>query len=450
MPLHPRISGLFLALTLGVSCQHTAPEAAPAAAEPPSTETALDEPPSTDIDLATQPPEPPPKPEPKRVLTGIDVLQHSPAEQALLEGEVIGLVTNTAARDRDGRTTFELLVEAPWADVQVLFTPEHGFLADVAGAGTSDVDSWHGRSHGLFSKHKVPTPEMLEGVDVLVFDMQSVGVRFYTYLSTMVGVMGAARDAGIPMIILDRPNPIAPQGVGGNVLDPAFTTFVGILPLPWRYELTLGEMARYVAWRWPDDYGSVLHVVRMEGWDHDTWFDETDLAFVPPSPAMLDLDTATSYPGFCLLEGTNIGLGRGTPHPFQMVAAPWLDAPGVVDRVSPLAATLGAELLVESITPLDPTDGKYDGVPCEAVRVIVTDRERYDPIPLTLELMEAIRALHAPELTWHVKHFDRLAGTDILRESLAKDEDSEPLLQAWEAELLEFERATQALRLYYP
>ncbi len=447
----PRI--LLLALLLhGSACAptHIPPEAPPGLGSELAEASSTSEPTTGPAPVSSAEPEPPLQEEPslRPVTTGLEVLLSDPTWQAMLEGRALGLVTNAAATDHQGRTSFERLVEAPWADVRTLFTPEHGFYADIEGEGATAIEGWSGRSYGLFGEHRAPTPPMLEGLDVLVFDMQSVGVRFYTYISTLVGVMAAARDAGIPVVVLDRPNPIAPQGIGGNLLDRSQISFVGILEIPWRYGLTLGEMARVVAWRWPKTHGCPLLVVPLEGWDHQTWFDQTDLTFHPPSPAMVNLDIALSYPGFCLLEGTRLSLGRGTDHAFQLIAAPWLDAEAVAARVEELAGRLGAELVVEQVTPHEPSDKKFAGQPCPAVRVVVTDRDRYDPIPLALELLEAVIEVHPTQRLFHERHFDRLAGTQELRSSLVAGQDSAPLLQAWSHDLEQFAISTQALRLY--
>jgi uncharacterized protein YbbC (DUF1343 family) len=286
---------------------------------------------------------------------------------------------------------------------------------------------------------------MLEGVDVLLFDIQDVGARYYTYVWTMALAMAAAGEAGIPFLVLDRPNPIGGALIQGNVLDPAYATFVGLHPVPMRHGLTPGELARWLVGEGGVDVE--LYVVRMEGWTRDLWFDETGLPWIAPSPNMPSLESATHYPGTCLFEGTSLSVGRGTDSPFQHVGAPWLDAPTVVARLNALGLP-GARFEATTFTPRDPGDGKFGGEEVAGIRFVATDREAYDPTVAAIAALIEIRRAHPEELRWNVAHFDRLAGTDRVRLAIDEGASLREVVGPWDAEVRAFARYLGPYLLY--
>src|SRR5690606_25114023 len=263
------------------------------------------------------------EPEPA-VRLGIDVLMAQGA--GALEGMRVGLITNHTGRDAQGRSTIDLLHGHPRIELVALFSPEHG-IRGTARPGervSSGRDEETGLPiHSLYGETREPTAAMLEGLDALVFDIQDVGARYYTYVWTMTLAMQAAARHGLRFVVLDRPNPIGGELVQGTVLEPAHATFVGLYPVPMRHGLTAGELARLANEEF--GIGADLEVVRMEGWRRSQWWDETGLPWTPPSPNMPDLESATHYPGTCLFEGTNLSVGRGTSAAFQQIGAPWLD-----------------------------------------------------------------------------------------------------------------------------
>ncbi|NNF28635.1 MAG: DUF1343 domain-containing protein [Gemmatimonadetes bacterium] len=364
----------------------------------------------------------------------------------LVAGHRAALITNHTGRNASGTPTIDLLHEHPEVELVALLSPEHG-IRGVAEAGekvASGVDGETGLPiHSLYGETLNPTDEMLDGVEVLLFDIQDIGARYYTYLSTMAVSMEAAGDRGIPFIVLDRPNPLG-STAQGNILDPDFSSFVGMYPVPMRHGLTAGEFARLVAGVFGVEVD--LSVVPMRHWNGEMDLEDTGLPWVPPSPNIPTPESALHYPGTCLFEGTNLSVGRGTDRAFQHVGAPWLDG----DR---LAADLNALELPHTrfegvrFTPSNPGDGKFDGVEVGGVRVIATGAG-YDPSLAAVAMLQLAREASGDEWQWRTAHFDRLAGTDQLRLGLEGGLSYVDLAQTWSSGLDEFTRLAAPFRLY--
>jgi uncharacterized protein YbbC (DUF1343 family) len=392
------------------------------------------------------------------VRPGIDVLLED--SLALVQNARVGLITNQTGIAGDGRTTALALASAPGVRLVALFSPEHGFrgtaapgesIADTVEATTGlPIRSLDGRTGGslpirsLYGDTRKPTRAMLEDIDVLVFDIQDVGARYYTYLWTMALAMQAAAEQGKRFIVLDRPDPIGGDRMGGNVLDTAFASFVGLYPVPMRHGLTAGEMARLINTEY--HVGANLTVVPMKGWRRADWFDTTGLQWVAPSPNMPDLESATSYPGTCLFEGTNLSVGRGTVRPFQQIGAPWLEAGSVVSRLEDMQLP-GVRFEAVEYTPASPADAKYDGVAIHGIRFIVTDRRLYDPVSTAVSVLIGIRSVQ-PGLLEFDAGFDRLAGTDQLRRSIEHGTSASTIIAGWQADLAKFEVLRRRYLLY--
>lgn len=378
------------------------------------------------------------------VRPGIEVLLSDSAH--LVRDKAVGLLTNQTGIDRRRVNDLDLLVSAG-VNVTAVYSPEHGYrgVLDTDNIGHG-VDSATGKTiWSLYGSVRAPTPVMLDGVDVLVVDLQDIGARTYTYISTTLLTMRAARDQGIPVVVLDRPNPIGGLLVQGPMLDSAHASFVGMLPIPLRHGMTLGELARL-----GNDVlgiGADMIVVPAAGWRREVWFDDTNLPWVRPSPSMPSLESATHYPGTVLFEGTNLSVGRGTPIAFQVIGAPWLSAARVVDALGPIT---GAVVTDTMITPDAPPDGKYDGVSLAAIRLRVTDRLVYDPTAAAVRLLAAVRAAHPDSFAFRVTHFDRLAGGPALREGLESGARAQAIVAGWEAELAAFQALRQRYLLYRP
>ena len=322
-------------------------------------------------------------------LPGIDVLLRDSLR--LVQGKRLGLITNQSGVDARGVSTIDRLAHLPRARLVMLFAPEHGIRGAAApGAPVADsIDDGTGLPiYSLYGASRAPTPLQLDSLDVLLVDLQDVGARPYTYVSTMVLAMRAAAAAGKRVIVLDRPNPIG-CAVQGPILDTAFASFLGMLPVPLRHGMTLGELARFANARFA--IGADLVVVPVRGWRRCDWIDRTGLPWVRPSPNLPDVESMAWYPGTVLFEATNLSVGRGTDAPFREVGAPWLDARGVARA---MARRYHIALDVVRFTPHAPGDGKLDGVALAGVRFRRMDRARGDPVRDALRLLATIGSLH--------------------------------------------------------
>ena len=379
---------------------------------------------------------------PAPVRPGIEVLLSD--SLSLVRGRRAGLITNHTGRDRSGTPSIDLLAANPEVELVALYSPEHGIRGSAeAGVGVAgSVDERTGLPvHSLYGETRTPTAEMLEGVEVLLFDIQDVGARYYTYLSTMALAMEAAGEHGIPFVVLDRPNPIGGDPVQGNVLDPGFASFVGLYPIPMRHGLTAGEFARMAV----GEFGVQveLSVAVADGWRRTMPFEDTGIPWIAPSPNMPSVESALHYPGTCLFEGTSISVGRGTDRAFQQVGAPWLDGEELARRLTALGVP-DARFVPVRFTPREPGDGKFGDSEVGGVR-LVADGPAYDPTLAALALLAEIRGMSGEQWSWRRGHFDRLAGTDALRTAVNAGASYEELANGWGAELVEY----LALRYQY-
>jgi uncharacterized protein YbbC (DUF1343 family) len=385
------------------------------------------------------------------VVLGIDQLIAS----GRLAGRRVGLVANPASVGAGFRHTADRLLAAPGVTLAALFGPQHGFHADVQ---DNMIESPHGRDpargipvYSLYSDTREPTPEMLAGLDVLVIDLQDVGTRVYTFVYTMANCLRAARRAGLPVIVCDRPNPIGGAAVQGPVLEPGFESFVGQFPIPLRHGLTIGELARL----FNDHFGlgADLDIVAMQGWSREQYFDETGLPWVMPSPNMPTLDTAIVYPGAVLFEGTLVSEGRGTTRPFEIVGAPWV-------RAERLAARLEAyDLPGVHFRPVwfEPTFHKHAGQTCGGCQVHVTDRRAFDPVAAAVALMREIRAEDPSRFAWRQPPYeyetekmpiDILSGSSTLRLQIEAGADLDTMRASWQPGLEAFDPIRRRFLLY--
>lgn len=377
------------------------------------------------------------------VRPGIDVLLSDSLH--LIRGKRVGLVTNLAAVGADGRDAVTLMRGAP-IELVALFGPEHG-LSALAAPGekvASTVDSLTRTPiYSLYGATRRPSAEMLRGVDVLVVDLPDVGARYYTYPATAVEVMFAAAAAGIPVIVADRPNPIG-GAMQGNILDTAFASMVGRLAVPMRHGLTLGEWLRLA--RADLAIGGDLTVIPAAGWRRDGYFESTGLPFRAPSPNLKDVDALVHYPGTCLFEGTALSVGRGTDFPFHQVGAPWLDTTRVLATIR-RAALPGVRFEGVTFTPHQPGDAKFADTTVTGIRLVITDRERYDPTAVAVYLLAAIRDVH-PDQVRIGGSFDRLAGGRTLREALLAGQSPAAIVAGWTAGITAYRQRVQPFLVY--
>ena len=368
------------------------------------------------------------------VLPGVEVLLRDSLH--LLEGKRVGLITNHSGRDRSGKSSVDLLHQAEGVNLTALFAPEHG-LRGAAEAGVtiaSTIDSATGVPIlSLYGETRVPTPEMLEQVDVLLYDIQDVGARVYTYEWTMALAAEAAAKAGKTFIVLDRPDPVRADRVEGNVLRPEYSSFVGLHQVALRYGLTPGELLRYLIGTGHIEASAI--VVPMAGYTRAMWFDETGIPWVNPSPNLRDLDATLLYTGTVFFEGTNLSEGRGTDAPFRVVGAPWLTDAGVIAEELNAKGLPGVRF--DSTSRTVGEGQKHGGLTIPMIEVIVVDRDSVVPVEVGAHMLQVIRSRHLDDWEWRVSHIDRLAGTDRLRAAVESG-GVEELLVSWREEARKF------------
>ena len=378
------------------------------------------------------------------VLPGIEVFLADVPRA--LRGKRVGLITNNTGIARSRESDIDLIAQHENLELVALLAPEHGIRGDVeAGVKVTDeTDSKTGIPiHSLYlSEDRGPTPEMLADVDVLVYDLQEVGGRTWTYVSTMALAMQAAARKGIPFVVLDRPNPIGGEIVEGALLDLEFKSFVGMYPIPARHGMTVGELA--TLFNHKHGIGVELIVARVENWRRSQWFDETGLPWVNPSPNLRSLAALTSYPGSVYFEGTNLSEGRGTDRPFEQIGAPWLKA-GAVARVMNERRLPGIRF--EPITmQVEKTAARFPGETIPAIRFAVTDRNLYRPVRTSLLLIDEIRRQHPNDFAWS-RTIDRLTGSDKVRLAIEGGRLA-ALLEAWDQEAAAFKKSREPYLIY--
>lgn len=387
----------------------------------------------------------------RRVRSGLEALQAKPD---LIKGLRTGLVANPASIDTKLVHASRVLGRLEGVRLVALFGPEHGIAADaqdLVEVGHSSDPETGLPIYSLYGETRVPTAEMLEGVDAMVVDLQDVGSRYYTYVYTMLHVMEACAREGQRVVVLDRPNPLGGRVVDGNVLDPDYLTFVGMHPLAVRHGMTSGELALMFREELALDVD--LHVVPMRGWDRRMYFDDTGLPWVLPSPNIPTLETAVVYPGGCLIEGTNLSEGRGTTRPFELVGAPWLDGPALA-RALQKEKLPGVGFRPTSFTP---TFHKHQGRLCHGVQVHVTDRRKVQAFWTYILLIHHARKQSPDRFAWLDPPYeyelvkppiDILGGTDSIRKTLDAGSSPRRLTRSWPRQQAEFKRRRRPYLLY--
>ena len=375
------------------------------------------------------------------VVPGVEVLLTDSLH--LVQGKRVGLLTNHSGRDRNGTSTIDLLFKAPGVKLAALYGPEHG-IRGVAKAGekiSSSVDSATGvRVYSLYGDVQVPTPEMLKDIDVLVYDIQDVGARVYTYQWTLSLAANAAKK---PIIVLDRPDPIRADRYEGNILDPKFASLVGQYPVALRYGLTPGELLRFLSGTRLID--ADVKVVPMKNYRRSLWFDETGIPWVNPSPNLRSLDAELLYPGTVFFEGTTATEGRGTDAPFTLIGASWL-----ADNAA-IAADLNALSLpgvrFDTTTRTIEAGYKFGGQTIPMIKVGVTNRDVVRPVELGIRMLRAIYARHPSDFKWRERQIDRLAGTDKLRAAVEQN-TVDALIKEWDADAAKFSKRVEPYLIY--
>jgi uncharacterized protein YbbC (DUF1343 family) len=389
----------------------------------------------------------------RHIKLGVEKLLEDPA--SLISGTNVGLICNQASVNHGFRHVADLFHEHPQVNLRALFGPQHGIRGDLQ---DNMIETEHAVDvqtglpiHSLYSETREPTVAMLEDLDVLVFDMQDVGCRIYTFAYTMANSMLAARKFGQKVIVCDRPNPINGREVAGNVLEPEQVSFVGLFPIPTRHGMTLGEMA--LMFNKHFKIGCDLEVVRMDNWSRDLWYDETDGPWVLPSPNIPTLDSATVFPGTVHFEGTQISEGRGTTRPFELVGAPYMDA----EKYAQALNDKGLRGVYFRSCIFRPTFQKHGSVSCGGVQVHVLDRDEFEPVTTGLTMVKVAYELYPEEFRWKEppyeyvydrNPFDVIAGTATIRKMIEIGGSIEELESGWQKELEVFKKVREEYLLY--
>ncbi|APC49198.1 DUF1343 domain-containing protein [Virgibacillus halodenitrificans] len=380
---------------------------------------------------------------------GVEILLEE--QKSLIEGKRVGLITNPTGVDQDLNSIVDLLHNDPDVDLTALYGPEHGVRGDAQAGEYVEyyLDDETGLPvYSLYGKTRKPTPEMLEGIDVLLFDIQDVGTRFYTYIYTMAYAMEAAQENDIPFIVLDRPNPLGGHKVEGPVLDPDYASFVGKYPIPLRHGMTVGELAELFNEEFQID--ADLKVVKMNGWKRNMYYDDTGLEFVLPSPNMPTLTTAIVYPGAALIEGTNVSEGRGTTKPFELIGAPFINGTDLAAELSKKNLP-GVKFRAASFTP---SFSKHSGKLSHGIQIHVTNKKAYKPVETGLHIVKTIHDMYPEDFAFRAENssgisfFDNLIGNGWVREAIESGSSVKEIQKQWKHELKDFEKLRKDYLLY--
>ncbi|PGM57139.1 DUF1343 domain-containing protein [Bacillus sp. AFS053548] len=379
-----------------------------------------------------------------KVTPGIEVLLADQKE--LLIGKKVGLITNPTGIDSKLNSIVDLLYEDPNIELTALFGPEHGVRGD-AQAGSyveSYIDDKTGLPvYSLNGQTKKPTPDMLKNVDVLLFDIQDVGTRHYTYIYTMAYAMEAAKENNIPIVVLDRPNPQGGLSVDGPILEPDSLSFIGLYPIPTKHGMTVGELATFFNKEYK--IGADLKVVKMKGWKRSMDYDETGLPFVLPSPNMPTVSTTFIYPATGLIEGTNLSEGRGTTKPFEIIGAPYINGTDLVSKLNALKLP-GVKFRAASFIP---TFSKHAGILSHGVEIYVTDREKLEAVSTGLHIIKTIHDMYPNDFEFLSNNFfDKLIGNDWIRPMILEGASVTEIMNKYQKELDEFKKVRKKYLMY--
>ena len=386
----------------------------------------------------------------KELKLGVDVVLSS--EKDVLKGKRVGLITNPTGVDQDLNSIVDRFYQDKDINLTALYGPEHGVRGDAQAGSYVDfyIDETTGLPvYSLYGKTRKPTPEMLEDVDVLVFDIQDVGTRFYTYIYTMALAMEAAEEKGIPFVVLDRPNPLGGLKVEGPILEaPEYASFIGQYEIPLRHGMTVGELAKLFNKEF--GIGADLKVVKMKNWKRQMNYEDTGLEWVLPSPNMPTLDTAYAYPGTGLIEGTNLSEGRGTTKPFELLGAPFINSTELARELNKLKLK-GVEFRAASFTP---TFSKHSGVLTHGVQVHITDYDDFVPLETGLHIVKTVHDLYPEEFEFRaedskgISFFDLLIGNGWVRNDIEAGKSVKQIKQKWERDLKGFLKVRSKYLLY--
>jgi len=372
--------------------------------------------------------------------TGIDVLESQ--SFAPLQGKHVGLITNQTGLDSHGIRTIDLLAQAKGVNLFAIFSPEHGISGVADAPVANEADARTGLPvFSLYGATRRPTSEMLHGIDTLVFDIQDAGVRFYTYITSMAYSMDVASQQHVSFFVLDRPNPLGGDVIEGPVLDRDKTSFVGYFSMPIRYAMTMGELAQM--FNTENKIGVDLHVIPMQDWHRRDTFDMTGLAWIPPSPALRTLRENFLYPGVEILQAAGVSVGRGTPNPFEVSGAPWIDSTAVLAQLNRRKIP-GVKFAAAQFTP---AAGLFSGTMCNGISIDLQNRDTFQPVFVGLEIASVLHRLYPYK--FHVDKMIELLGSRSTVERLARGDDPEQIEAGWAPDIASFKEMREKYLLYH-
>ena len=376
----------------------------------------------------------------KEIRSGLDILLSEKME--LLNGKSIGLVTNNSGLDHKGIPNYKQLMKRKDVDLKIIFSPEHGLFGEAADGEEVSYNQVEAFPEiiSLYGGNRKPTLEQLSELDLIIYDIQDIGARFYTYISTLGLVMEAAAEANIKVIVLDRPNPINGIKIEGPILEIKNQSFVGYYPIPIRYGLTIGELAKMIIGENWINKAPELEVIPLKNWDRSLWLDETNINWVKPSPNIPNLEIATIYPGMCLLEATNMNEGRGTNKPFKRFGAPWVNKKVLSDSLNALNLP-GVSFIPISYIPSDISgvaiNPKYKNQVCNGVEIVINDRNNYNSVHTGYKVLMTLKKLYPNDFKINSKRMKKLWGQDNIEE-----------LKDWDVQSNHFSTLSKKYHLY--
>ena len=386
----------------------------------------------------------------KTVRTGLDVLIEDHLNY--LDGKKIGLVTNHSGITRNGVKNYTIFQKSTQIELSVIFAPEHGFYGEASAGAKVEYQNKTGPNIiSLYGRNRRPTQDMVEGLDLIIYDIQDIGARFYTYISTLAMTMEVAAENNINVMILDRPNPLGGEIIEGATLDPNYKSFIGYYPIPTRYGLTVGELS-YMACNnnWLSSSPPKLIIVKMDNWKRSMYYNDTKLSWVKPSPNIPDIETAIIYPGMCLYEATNISEGRGTNQPFKLIGAPWMDT--AISEQMETVNLKGASFNYASFKPKSlkgkSENPKYKDTQCQGFKVKITKRKSFQSIISAVRSLEEIYSLYEDVLELNELRMKQLWGNDQIIRLLKKEIKPKQFFKELKKDEKVFKRKSKPYLLY--
>ena len=388
----------------------------------------------------------------KTVRTGLDVLIEDHLNY--LDGKKIGLVTNHSGITRNGVKNYTIFQKSTQIELSVIFAPEHGFYGEASAGAKIEYQNQNKTGPNiisLYGRNRRPTREMVEGLDLIIYDIQDIGTRFYTYISTLAMTMEVAAENNISVMVLDRPNPLGGEIVEGATLDPNYKSFIGYYPIPTRYGLTVGELS-YMACNnsWLSSSPPELIIVKMDNWKRSMYYDDTKLSWVKPSPNIPDIETAIIYPGMCLYEATNLSEGRGTNQPFKMIGAPWMDS--TISKKMIKANIRGASFKYTSFKPKSlkgkSENPKHKDSICQGFKIKITSRNSFRSINSAIRSLEEVYALYEGALELNDLRMKQLWGNDQILGLLKKNIKPKQFFKELKRDVKTFKRKSKPYLLY--